>query len=246
LSSSLDLTPSILSQRYTYTFTRSHLAPTSRVLEVGCGSGWLTLALSREGLNVTAIDVSKEAVREANSMGIPAEVCDFLEFPVAERFSSVLFTRSIHHISPVAHAMDRVLQLLDRGGKVIIEDFDFRSMDRSTAEWFYGLAGVLHSAGHLKESELTAIGARPPLEYWLEDHRYTPPLNAGSEIIEAAHASFGEVSVQRVPYLFRYFCRDLPADGRGYQIARKIWDWELGLIETNSIRPIGLRLVAGG
>jgi SAM-dependent methyltransferase len=71
-----------------------------RVLEVGCGPGVLAERLLREGVDLTAIDVSEEQVAEARDRGVPAIVSDFLAFE-ASPFDALLFTRSLHHIAPL-------------------------------------------------------------------------------------------------------------------------------------------------
>ncbi len=48
----------------------AHLStPSRKVLDVGCGEGWLGRELSRSGLSVTGLDVVPELVREANKRG---------------------------------------------------------------------------------------------------------------------------------------------------------------------------------
>src|SRR6185436_1033004 len=65
-----------------------------RVLEVGCGPGVLAERLLRDGVDLTAIDVSEEQVAEARDRGVPAIVSDFLAFD-ASPFDAVLFTGSL-------------------------------------------------------------------------------------------------------------------------------------------------------
>ncbi|MBV1931349.1 MAG: methyltransferase domain-containing protein [Porticoccaceae bacterium] len=48
----------------------AHLSiPTRKVLDIGCGEGWLARELSQLGLSVTGLDVLPEFIREANKLG---------------------------------------------------------------------------------------------------------------------------------------------------------------------------------
>ena len=51
---------------------RSSVPQTAKILEVGCGTGWLTELLSDLG-SVTAIDLSPRAIEIAKARGIAAE-----------------------------------------------------------------------------------------------------------------------------------------------------------------------------
>ena len=46
---------------------RLNLHGARRVLDLGCGSGWLSIYLARNGFNVTGIDVSEHAVKLAQA-----------------------------------------------------------------------------------------------------------------------------------------------------------------------------------
>jgi 2-polyprenyl-3-methyl-5-hydroxy-6-metoxy-1,4-benzoquinol methylase len=50
----------------TYQFVKSMLAqPAQTILEVGCGNGYLTLELARDGHAVTGIDLSADSIEVA-------------------------------------------------------------------------------------------------------------------------------------------------------------------------------------
>ena len=87
------------------TFLLSRLPPApARVLECGCGTGWLSYFLARRGYAVTALDVSEEALALARDnpvfidAPVPDFVCsDFESFSVADEFDAVVFCGSLHH-----------------------------------------------------------------------------------------------------------------------------------------------------
>ena len=95
-----------------------------RVLEVGCGPGVLAEHLLRDGVELTAIDVSEEQVAEARARGVPAIASDFLAFEAAP-FDAVLFTRSLHHIAPLAAGIAKIRVLVRPGGLVLADEFAY-------------------------------------------------------------------------------------------------------------------------
>ena len=138
--------PDVLPIEHTLRFLDRVLPQRSRVLEVGCGRGALAARLQARGLEVTALDVSPEAVAAARALGVHAVAGDFLEF-VAEPFDAVLFSRSLHHIASLPRAVDRAHALLGPGGLVIAEEFAVERMDRQTARYSFRHARDPESLG---------------------------------------------------------------------------------------------------
>src|SRR3990170_706050 len=78
-------------------FVRSQLPPPpARVLEVGCGSGELTLALSAEGWRVTAVD--PEAPEGPPFVRAAVEDLDTADY---EPFDAAVAVLSLHHADAV-------------------------------------------------------------------------------------------------------------------------------------------------
>ncbi len=63
------------------------LAPTSRVLEIGCGAGFLAVALAERGFRVHAIDSIEAMVEQARQHAIEAGVTDLLSVGVGNVYA---------------------------------------------------------------------------------------------------------------------------------------------------------------
>lgn len=125
-----------------YSFTniveKLNLPPRSRILDVGCGGGWVTQFLARLGHHVTGIDISEELLeiareRMAFDMYPPYENEPFrtefhlldLEEAAADYgspFDCVLFMSALHHfVNPVTAIRNATARLTGTGRLAIVE-----------------------------------------------------------------------------------------------------------------------------
>lgn len=93
------------------------------ILEVGSGLGYLTYAISREGYNVTGLDISAGAVKKAQASFGNNYICeDVYQYASKNlgKFDVVLLTEVIEHVPDPAAFSDTLMSLLKPGGKLII------------------------------------------------------------------------------------------------------------------------------
>ena len=95
---------------------------------------------------MVAVDSNPDAVTQARGHGVNAQQVAWPEF-TGNSFDFVLFTRSPHHIHPLQDAVERGFEVLNDGGTIIIEDFDYTKVDTRTVRWFAGTVQVLQAAG---------------------------------------------------------------------------------------------------
>lgn len=106
-----------------------------KVIEVGCGPGYMSLELARAGFDVTGIDLSAQAVQVARrfasedpfqSQRGPLAYLDGDFFSVdvlAEAsFDAVVFLGALHHFPDQSATLNRVVQLLKPGGIVVVHE----------------------------------------------------------------------------------------------------------------------------
>jgi 2-polyprenyl-3-methyl-5-hydroxy-6-metoxy-1,4-benzoquinol methylase len=102
----------------------------ARILDVGCGSGWLCEYFARFGYQVTGIDISPELIRIARERlhRLPYAVddqtavhCDFLVHdieltPLDQTFDAVICYDSLHHFENEQAVLENISKMLNDGG----------------------------------------------------------------------------------------------------------------------------------
>ncbi len=182
------------------------------VLDAGCGRGALARLLLESGFQVSAIDQNPEAVTAARGKGVDTRACDLFAFE-AEPFDALVFSRVLHHLKPLAAALEKARALLKPAGLLFVEDFGWERVDAATATWFYGLEGVLKAAGMLA-GDFTRKEAEAPLERWQEHHKHHS-VHTGGTLRRALAEQLRLEAEASPPYLFRYAASKLPETARG-------------------------------
>ena len=215
-----------------------------RVLEVGCGSGFLASRLAEAGALVTAIDLFEESVEAARARGVDARVADFLEIEEG-RYDIVLFGRSLHHIHPLKDAIYRAFETVTANGIIIADEFDIGIVDDATASWRYEVEHLLRTANLIAgcEKEDCANAILNPLAMWNERHA-KHHISTGAEMLTALKAVFANVTMEQTAYMYRYVVDALPEEEEANKIATTLLAWEKRMISKSSIKPVGLRFVA--
>lgn len=94
-----------------------------KILEVGCGFGYLTFALVKAGHKVKGIDISKVAIEQASRRyGDFFECVDLMQLVKREKnsYELIIFTEVIEHIENVGEFMGAVDELLKPHGSAIL------------------------------------------------------------------------------------------------------------------------------
>lgn len=230
-------------------------APPATVLEVGCGDGRLAERLTWLGFDVTGIDADPEAIAAARQRGVNAVHASFLAFD-ARPFDALLFTRSLHHISPLSEAVARARALLAPHGTLVIDELAHDEVDRFTAAWFFDVQAALEAAGalrpdaprhhhhhhHRHDHHHHATPSPDPLERWREYTTHEPPLHGAKAMVDALASTFTLSRTERLPYLHRYFVDRLPADEAGMRIFAELRRMEDERVAQGILVRVGLRL----
>jgi len=229
----------------TLAFFREHVQPPpARLLEVGCGDGDLAARLQDLGYQIVAIDSSNDAVAKAQARGVDARVASWPDFADG-LFDAVLFTRSLHHIHPLARAVERAKEVLHPHCLVLIEDFAAFEIDSVSGHWVYQVLALLDADGHLRrkadafaEKIIRAEGA---ITVWQAGHDHD--LHRAAAMDSCLRENFSEVRLAMAPYLYRYVCTLLEESPLGFELARRVMQLEKRFIEVAGLTFLGRRWV---
>ena len=103
--------------------------PPAKLLDLGCGTGWTSLAFARRGYDVTGQDISETAIQYANKI-VDHEKIDHLKFIVGDyedmrfenEFDCAVFFDSLHHADNEEDAIRMVYRALKPGGMCITSE----------------------------------------------------------------------------------------------------------------------------
>lgn len=106
---------------------------TGKILEIGVGSGYTTLALARAGYNFTGIDTDREMIERTSlnlaHEGLASKVrfclmdARYLSFGNSS-FNNVLAVDVFHHFKKFRQVLMEMDRILEGGGKLILSDFN--------------------------------------------------------------------------------------------------------------------------
>lgn len=115
---------------YEFLKDKDHL----KILEVGCGYGYLSYALHKNGFNVQAIDIAKDAINYARkNFGDYYFNMNINEYSkqTDEKFDLIIATEVIEHLEDPNIFLDTCLKLLKQEGNILLTtpDKDYSQKD---------------------------------------------------------------------------------------------------------------------
>ena len=188
------------------------------MLEVGCGKGELARALADAGWDVLAID-------PAAPDGPIFRRLKLEDVDEPESFDAVVAARSLHHVTDLEAALDRIRMLLRPGGVLVLDEFAWDRLEGSTADWFHGQQRALAAAGRLPDAPATLEEC---CRDWADEH---VGLHGYESMRAALDERFSERFFEWLPYLYRYL------DGVVGETLERT------LIEADAIQATGFRYV---
>ncbi len=158
-----------------------------KVLDIGCGGGFLSNYLAREGLIVTGLDAAAESLAVARRYDVTGsvnyELGDAYRLPYqAGTFQTACALDFLEHVDEPRRVIDEAARVLQPGGL-----FFFSTFNRNLISWLFGIKGVewfvkntpprMHQLSYfIKPAELRAMCQRSGLHV-SELHGLVPRLN---------------------------------------------------------------------
>ena len=139
-----------------------------RILEVGCGTGFMSLELARMGHDVVGIDLDERIIRVARRTmetdpysktrgDLRYEAADFNKWSdAAGTYDIVLFSRVLHDLPHPRSILSRAHRLLKNRGRLVCLEYAYDRMDQRAVTWLCQIQRALELTGgyssHLPES----------------------------------------------------------------------------------------------
>jgi len=180
-----------------------------RILDLGCGTGYLTDQIQKLGANVVGIDASPEMIEQAkgNYTDVRFAVADASNFHFDQPFDAVFSNAVLHWVQDQDSMMKCVYDSLRPGGRFVAEMGGKGNVEKLIA----ATKKVLQEHGYLEEAD-TRIWYFPSLgEYTsrLEEHGFRvvyavhfdrkTPLQDGDEGVTKWINMFGSQYFQGIP-----------------------------------------------
>jgi len=171
--------------------------PGGRVLDIGCGSGWLALELGRHGQHVDAYDISPKAITLAKRMlaenpyrdgfgEVNYHLEDVSEVDLGvEKFDAISGWAAFHHLSDVRAFMQRVLRALKPGGIIATMDDMPRGRLEKGCEYLFQFILPIYHYSYMQKLSIA-------LQLLLRRRRLSPEVFTPME--EGKHSSVDEIS----------------------------------------------------
>lgn len=133
-----------------------------KILEIGCGLGYLTYALRSENYDVLGLDISEEAIDNAKQNFGNYFICEDLFKYVEtnnESFDIIILTEVIEHVEQPIEFIEAILKLLNKKGKVILTtpnrtlsplDIVWDTEAPPVHHWWFGETSMKYIANKLK------------------------------------------------------------------------------------------------
>jgi len=129
------------------------------VLEVGCGPGFMTLEMAREGYDVTGIDLSEECIKVAehfaakdphiNERGMLHYITGdfFTHEELKSGFDAIFFVGALHHFPDQESIIARCKQLLNKDGLMLVHEPTRDRVEKKNAAVYLLIKSILFGAG---------------------------------------------------------------------------------------------------
>ena len=176
---------------------RAHLpAAPARVLEVGCGGhgGFVPMLLAN---GYDAVGVDPAAPDEPPY--VRAEL-EHAELPGSR--DAVVASLSLHHVADPAAAVDRIAELLEPGGTVVVLEWASERFDEASARWCFERLGPDDAPTWLHRRRDDWLSSGKDWARYLSDWATEHGIHRGDEVVRLLDARLRRRLLDDGPYFF--------------------------------------------
>ncbi len=91
-----------------------------KLLDVGCGRGWNSVFFQQKGFQVSAVDISSEAVAITKQRGIPVRILDLEQDELSGNYDVILCLEVLQFLVDPLRALKKLRAALNDRGELII------------------------------------------------------------------------------------------------------------------------------
>lgn len=154
--------------------TVSLVGSNKKVLDVGCGFGYLTKIILNNNNDVSAIETSDEAIKYIKSLGIKVYDYDLnLDWAekIKDKFDVVVNTEVIEHVFDTDKLLNNIYKVLKKGGYLIISTPNVASLGRRLMLLF-GVNPILEYTSRKKDAGHIRYFTHKNLSELLKEHGF--------------------------------------------------------------------------
>ena len=137
-----------------------------KILDVGCGTGCISLELSRMGHDVLGLDQNERMIEiatrtkkisKSGSGKLQYEMADFDKWVgTTGAYDAVIFSRVLHDLPDPENALLKAQRILKSRGRILCLEYAYNMMDKKTSAWLYQIRKPLeiqdwYSSPHLPD-----------------------------------------------------------------------------------------------
>jgi len=129
----------------------------SSLVELGCGSGWMTRFAARHGVRAEGYDISPEMIEiaraeaAAEGLHVTFEAGDYEQLDLGRRFDACLIYDALHHSERPELALTAAHRALKPGGRLLLAEPNWKQRYQGRkATDAYGTTELGYSPRHLK------------------------------------------------------------------------------------------------
>ena len=145
----------VMSDYYVKNF-KSSLKKGSKILDLGCGPGYFSLELARNGFDITGVDISEGAISEAiktsnkkknKNLKLKYFAKSYSDLNINEKFDGILCSGFLHHIPDIKKVSKILSKIAKKGCLLIIHEPQHLDFDERDAAEVLLLRSVFASLG---------------------------------------------------------------------------------------------------